>query len=107
VTVLAAPMVTVQVVPETESQPLQPVKMDRIPVGVAVSVTVEPLSKAAEQVPPQLIPDGLDVTLPLARRPVLPTVNITFTVNTVALVPVPTGVVILTRPVVAAAGTVA
>jgi hypothetical protein len=100
-------MVTVQVVPETESQPLQPVKMDRIPVGVAVSVTDEPLLNAAEQVPPQLIPDGLDVTLPLARRPVLPTVNITFTVNTAALVPVPTGVVMLSRPVVAAAGTVA
>jgi hypothetical protein len=100
-------MVMVQVVPEGESQPLQPTKMDRRPVGVAVSVTTEPLLKAAEQVPPQLIPDGLDVTSPLARRPVLPTVNITFTVNALALVPVPTAVVTLIGPVVAAAGTVA
>ena len=36
-------MVTVQVVPETASQPLQPVKMERRPVGVAVRTTVLPL----------------------------------------------------------------
>jgi hypothetical protein len=100
-------MVTVQAVPETESQPLQPTKIDRIPVGVAVSVTGEPLLKAAEQVPPQLIPDGLEVTVPLARRPVLPTVNITWTVNAVALVAVPEGVVTVNSPVFAPAGTVA
>jgi hypothetical protein len=99
-------MVTVQAVPETESQPLQPVKTDRIPVGVAVSVTDEPLLNAAEQVPPQSIPDGLEVTVPLDRRPVFVTVNITFTVNALALVPVPTGVVMLIGPVVAAPGTV-
>jgi hypothetical protein len=100
-------MVTVQAVPETESQPLQPTKIDRIPVGVAVSVTGEPLLKAAEQVPPQLIPDGLEVTVPLERRPVLPTVNITWTVNAVALVAVPEGVVTVNSPVFAPAGTVA
>ena len=37
-TSLAALMVTVQVVPESASQPLQPVKMERKP-GVAVRVT--------------------------------------------------------------------
>ena len=41
-TVLAALMVTVQVVPETVSQSLQPVKMERKP-GVAVRVTTVPL----------------------------------------------------------------
>jgi len=43
VTVLAALMVTVQVVSETVSQPLQPVKMEKKPVGVAVRTTVLPL----------------------------------------------------------------
>ena len=37
-TSLAALMVTLQVVPESVSQPLQPVKMERKP-GVAVRVT--------------------------------------------------------------------
>ena len=36
-------MVTVQVVPGAASQPLQPVKMERRPVGVAVRTTVLPL----------------------------------------------------------------
>ena len=39
---LAAFMVTVQVVPEAASQPLQPVKIDPL-AGVAVRVTVVPL----------------------------------------------------------------
>ena len=39
---LAAFMVTVQVVSETASQPLQPMKMERR-FGVAVRVTVVPL----------------------------------------------------------------
>jgi len=43
VTSLAALMVTLQVVPETASQPSQPVKMERKPVGVAVRTTVLPL----------------------------------------------------------------
>jgi len=41
-TARAPPMVTLQVVPETVSQPLQPVKVDP-PAGVAVRVTVVPL----------------------------------------------------------------
>jgi len=43
VTDLAELMVTLQVVPETVSQPSQPVKMERKPVGVAVRTTVLPL----------------------------------------------------------------
>ncbi len=43
VTDLAAPMVTVQVGPETVSHPLQPVWMDPA-AGVAVRVTTVPLS---------------------------------------------------------------
>src|SRR5437870_13621935 len=42
VTDRAALMVTIQVVPETASQPLQPLKMERKP-GVAVRVTTVPL----------------------------------------------------------------
>ena len=41
-TVLAAFMVTVQVLPEAVSQPLQPMNMDKGP-GVAVRVTIVPL----------------------------------------------------------------
>src|SRR3989449_9874674 len=43
VTALALVMITVQVVPEAVSQPVQPVKMERRPVGVAVRVTTVPL----------------------------------------------------------------
>jgi hypothetical protein len=57
-----------------------------------------------------LIPPGLDVTVPLPspKGPlVLPTVSVAVTVKLLALVPVPPGVVTLSGPVVAAAGTVA
>jgi len=43
VTDLAAPMVTVQVAPETVSHPLQPVRVDPV-AGAAVRVTTVPLS---------------------------------------------------------------
>ena len=43
VTDRAALMVTVQAVPETASQPLQPVKVDPV-AGVAVRVTTVPLA---------------------------------------------------------------
>jgi hypothetical protein len=39
VTALALLIVTVQLVPETESHPLHPLKMERSPDGVAVRVT--------------------------------------------------------------------
>jgi len=74
--------------------------------GVTVSVTTEPLLKFAEQLDPQLIPPGLDVTVP-PRRPFLLTVNVTSIVNALALVAVPPAVVTLSGPVVAPTGTVA
>jgi hypothetical protein len=57
-------MLTMQVLPDVLSQPLQPVKIDSIE-GLAVSVTFVPLMNEAEQLLPQLIPAGLDVTVPL------------------------------------------
>src|SRR5439155_5819952 len=64
VTVRAAFMVTVQVVPATVSQALQPLNMEARS-GVAVKVTTVPLAYEAEQVAPQSIPGGLEVTVPL------------------------------------------
>lgn len=64
VTDLAAVRFTVQVFPETLSHPLQPPKLESRP-GVAVRVTVVPLTYEAEQVLPQLMPAGLEVTVPL------------------------------------------
>lgn len=60
-------IVTVQVVPDDVSQPFQPVKTEP-PTVAAVSVTDVFVANTAEQVDPQLIPDGLDVTLPLPLR---------------------------------------
>src|SRR5205809_8140545 len=57
-------MVTVQVVPETASQPLQPLNMEPRS-GLAVKVTTVPLTSEAEQVAPQSIPGGSEVTVPL------------------------------------------
>jgi len=105
VTDLAALMVRVQVVPEAVSQPSQPMKMER-KLGVAVRVTVVPLLKEAEQVAPQLIPGGLEVTVP-PTMPAFVTVKVTFTVKLVVLVAVPPGVVTRSGPVVAPVGTAA
>jgi hypothetical protein len=73
VTDLPALIVTVHVVPVDESHPIQPVK--RSPrAGAAVRVTTVPLSKLAdslEQLPPQAIPPGLEVTVPPPMRPPL------------------------------------
>ena len=59
----AALMLTVHTLPLAESQPVQALKVDPSE-AVAVSVTVVPLSKSPEHVDPQLIPAGLDVTVP-------------------------------------------
>ena len=64
---------TLQVLPETESHPVHPVKPDRR-AGLAVRVTVTLLAYEAEQVDPQLIPAGLDVTVP-PPSPLLVTVS--------------------------------
>src|SRR5207245_1155461 len=99
VTDLAALMVTVQVAPETESHPLQLVKLDPV-AGAAVRVT--------EVAPVKLVP--LIVTLvptgPLAGAKLAIAGGGT-TVNALALVAVPPGVVTLSCPVLAPAGTVA
>ena len=62
----AEPMVTVHVAPDTESQPLQPVCSAP---GLAVSVTTVSMAYGSEQSPPQLMPCGLEATVPcpLAR----------------------------------------
>ena len=44
--------------------PVQPSKVEPL-AGVAVRVTCVPLAKEAEQVAPQLMPVGLEVTVPL------------------------------------------
>jgi hypothetical protein len=62
VTDVAAFMVTEQL-PVPLHAPLQLTNVD-VPFGVAVSVTTVPALKAAEHVAPQLIPAGLDVTVP-------------------------------------------
>src|SRR4051812_25092157 len=64
VTDVAAFMLTLHDAPETVSPPFHPLNTDSIP-GVAVSVTIVPLSYTAEQFEPQLIPSGLEVTAPL------------------------------------------
>jgi hypothetical protein len=110
VTVLAARMVTVQVVPDTVSHPLQPARADPA-TGAAVSVTTVPVSYDAEQVAPQSIweaPAGLEVevTAPLPV-PAFARVKIAVTAKLAALVAVPPGVVTLRGPVVAPTGTTA
>ena len=50
-------------VPEPVQSPLQPAKVDPA-AGVGVRVTVVPEAKAAEQMVPQLIPAGEEVTVP-------------------------------------------
>jgi hypothetical protein len=94
--------------PEVESQPVQPPNRDS-KSGAAVSVIAVPVLNQAEQVPPQLIPAGLDVTVPEPRPNgplVLVTLSVAVTVNGPRW-PRPAGVVTPSGPVVAPAGTVA
>src|SRR5262245_59231172 len=63
VTVLAVFIATVHVAPAAASHPIQPVKLEPA-ADVAVNVTVVSLSQVSVQSVPQLIPAGLDVTLP-------------------------------------------
>src|SRR5207245_6168283 len=74
VTDLAAVSVTVHLLLDTVSQPLQPVKVDPGST-TAVSTTTAPLSQAGEQVARQLIPPGLETTRPMPV-PVLATVSV-------------------------------
>ena len=73
VTLCAAFIVTVQEPVPEHPPPVQPVKVEP-PEGVAVSVTLVPLVKVALQVDPQLIPAGLEVTVPVPV-PLLVTVS--------------------------------
>src|SRR5262245_22267231 len=68
---LAWVMLTVQV-PVPEQSPDHPKKLEPV-AGVAVRVTLFPWSNACEQVEPQLIPAGLEVTVP---DPDLDTLNV-------------------------------
>jgi hypothetical protein len=63
VTDFAASIVTTHE-PVPVHAPLQPPNVE-VPSGVAVSVTIVPIPNDAEHVAPQLMPAGLDVTLPL------------------------------------------
>jgi hypothetical protein len=64
VTVVAAVIVTTQVLVPVHPPPLQPVNVEPV-VGVAVNVIGVPLGKLAEQVGWQLMPAGLLVTVPV------------------------------------------
>ena len=57
--------VTVHWLPDVESHPVQPVKVEP-PSGVAVRVIESPVLYTAEQVSPQLIPLILLVTFPVS-----------------------------------------
>jgi hypothetical protein len=77
---LAALTVTVQLVPETESHPVQPLKTER-KSGATLSVTTVSKSKRTEQVEPQLIWLGLagldvEVTVPFPLSKTLDLVTV-------------------------------
>jgi hypothetical protein len=101
VTALSALMVTVQVAPLTESHPVHLVKSDPV-AGAAVRVTTVPTWYVA--------PIGgrseVEATAPWPL-PALATDRLTVTVKLPVLVALPPGVVTLTGPVVAPAGTIA
>ena len=63
VTLLAADIVTVQL-PVPEQEPLQPPKVEP-EAADAVNLTLVPELKLLVQVEPQLMPEGLEVTVPL------------------------------------------
>jgi hypothetical protein len=74
VTVVFAVTASVQRPVPLQPPPLQPAKIEP-DEGVAVSVNVEPLRAASEQVDPQLMEPGDDVTVP-APVPVLATESV-------------------------------
>jgi hypothetical protein len=83
VTVGSPLMVSVQVALVPEQAPPQPVKLEPAS-GAAVSVTLVPSLKDAEQVAPQVIPPGLLVTVPVPL-PAFETVSVPCTCTKVAV----------------------
>src|SRR5439155_4853878 len=80
VTVRAAFIATVHVDPLTESHPLHPANADPLD-AIAVSVTTVPLTYGSVQSAPQLMPAGLDVTVPEpAPAPAAVSVNVSLNV---------------------------
>src|SRR5688572_29393191 len=75
VTVVAAFIVTLQAPVPEQPPPLQPAKEDPA-AATAVKVTSVPVLYVAEQLEPQSIPAGLDVTVPLPV-PALLTLSVT------------------------------
>ena len=82
VTLCAAPIVTVHG-PVPEHAPPQPANV-LPPFGVAVSVTLVPVTNALEHVPGQFTPAGLDVTAPVPA-PAVATVSGNVTTSNVAV----------------------
>src|SRR5437773_1503636 len=96
VTLVAAFIVTAHVVPEPEQPPpLQPAKVEP-PAGLAVSVTEVPELYEAEQVAPQLIPAGFEVTVP-PPEPGLLTVSVNVCTGYEAAAPVAAVIVTTTH----------
>src|SRR3989454_581391 len=73
VTTVAPTRVTVQAAVPEQLPPLQPTNAEP-PSGIAVSVTTVPLPKLAEQLAPQVTPEGALVTVP-APAPAVATVR--------------------------------
>jgi hypothetical protein len=64
VTLLGSFIVTAHVVPDAVSHPLQPVKFEVLD-GLAVNDTLVPTLKSSEQSVPQLMPAGVELTVPV------------------------------------------
>src|SRR5436309_1034054 len=75
VTVVSAVTLIVHAAVPEQPPPVQPVNVEP-PAGVAVSMIVSPLATISEQVAPQLIPIGIDSTVPVPA-PDLATVSFT------------------------------
>jgi hypothetical protein len=97
VTPTAAVIVVVQVPVPVQPPPVQPVKVDPV-AGVAVSVTAWLKLKSALHVAPQLMPAGLDVTVP-APVPAFVTVNLNRWSVKVAVTPTAAVIVVVQVPV--------
>ena len=78
--------------PEASQPPPQPVNLEPV-AAVGVRITTEPSGKDAEQVGPQLIPAGDEVTVPVPAP-----LFVTVSVLTVGAVPVPLRITVCGLP---------